>query len=530
MPFSPTTFGPDAEPFIHDTSGSLWVPFIEHDCTFGPDIFDHVMVNLLRNPNLNTPWLFRADILYDSSSGAATDGVFGTAVEPSGGGHGTHHDEPQSSVPLVAEFRDFEVERTLVRKLMPRNTRRDSPLDQTCIFLRHRESNDTQKTRSLVVYLPHETAADHMPYYHPKVRGVAHLHEWDADTNQGRISLHYWLFEDPDVDMERLRRTALMLLSVLHKHGQGRLAGYTKRVHHDVVVHQVRFQDRYLALKLKYAKELVDTWVEVTDSQKHVFEDLGIAAFLIELWSDMYGAEPNASTTNGNDSRFPGFVDIGCGNGLLVHILRQEGYAGWGFDARARKSWAVYGEKPSSPEEPEPLRRLVLLPALASPPATTTTTTISSTNGADGAGVDPNLFHDGCFPKGTFIISNHADELTPWTPILATLSESPFLVIPCCSHNLGGAKYRAPPPRDKTKGKSAYASLVDWVARIAEDCGWKVETEMLRIPSTRNSALLGRTRTMPADSVDMRHIVEKYGGTQNYFENAIRLTETESGH
>ncbi|KAL2759012.1 hypothetical protein ACRALDRAFT_1028690 [Sodiomyces alcalophilus JCM 7366] len=514
MPFSPTAFGPDAEPLIHDVSGSKWVPFLEHECSFNPDIFDQVMMNLVRNPNLNTPWLFRADILYDSRSEAVE---VEATVEPSGDGHGTHHDESHTAaVPRVAEFRDFEMERTLVRRMMPRNTRRDAPLDQTCIFLRHRSPDQPQKTRSLIVYLPHESSIEHMPFYHPKVRGVAHLHEWDADTNQGRISVHYWLFEDSPVS-ERLERTALMLLSVLHKHGHGRLAGYTKRVQHDVIVNQVRVQDRYLALKLKYAKDLVDTWAETTDPEKHVFEDLGIAAFLIELWSDMYGANKDKY------SRFPGFVDIGCGNGLLVHILLHEGYSGWGFDARARKSWAAYG-KTLSPDQPEPLQRLVLLPTLASPAIP------SSTSGDDGAGMDPTLFHDGNFPKGTFIISNHADELTPWTPILATLSESPFIMIPCCSHDLGGAKFRAPPPRDKSKSKSAYSSLVDWVARIAEDCGWKVETEMLRIPSTRNCALLGRTRTTPAASVDVQHVVEKYGGTHNYFENAIRLTETETGH
>ncbi|ROT41123.1 DUF1613-domain-containing protein [Sodiomyces alkalinus F11] len=498
MSFSPTPFAPGADPLIHDVSGSVWVPYFEHDCSFNPEIFDQVMMNLVRNPNLNTAWLFRADILYDSHSGVAADAVVETPV------------------PRIAEFMDFEVERTLVRRMMPRNTRRDSPLDQTCVFLRHREPSQPQKTRSLVVYLPHESSVERMPFYHPKVRGVAHMHEWHADTNQGRISLHYWLFEDVEVDGEKLERTALMLLSILHKHGQGQEAGYTKRVHHDVVVPQARFQDRYLALKLKYAKDLVDTWAESTDPQKHVFEDLGIAAFLIELWSDMY-----------KESGFPGFVDIGCGNGLLVHILLREGYPGWGFDARARKSWEAYG-KELSPDQPEPLKRLVLLPTLASPER------LASASRDDGApeemDMDPTLFHDGCFPKGTFIISNHADELTPWTPILATLSESPFIMIPCCSHNLGGAKYRAPPPRDKTKAKSAYSSLVDWVAQIAEDCGWKVETEMLRIPSTRNCALLGRTRTTPAASVDARHIVEKYGGTQNYFENAIRLTKAEKGH
>lgn len=38
----------------------------------------------------------------------------------------------------------------------------------------------------------------------------------------------------------------------------------------------------------------------------------------------------------------PSFVDMGCGNGLLVHILNSEGYNGVGLDVRSRKMWALY--------------------------------------------------------------------------------------------------------------------------------------------------------------------------------------------
>lgn len=36
------------------------------------------------------------------------------------------------------------------------------------------------------------------------------------------------------------------------------------------------------------------------------------------------------------------FVDMGCGNGLLVHILNSEGYHGIGLDVRSRKMWKKY--------------------------------------------------------------------------------------------------------------------------------------------------------------------------------------------
>lgn len=61
-------------------------------------------------------------------------------------------------------------------------------------------------------------------------------------------------------------------------------------------------------------------WVEETDPQKHVFEDIGIACFLICMWN----SSPPASAK-------PTFVDVGCGNGLLTHILNSEGYRGYGM-------------------------------------------------------------------------------------------------------------------------------------------------------------------------------------------------------
>lgn len=43
-----------------------------------------------------------------------------------------------------------------------------------------------------------------------------------------------------------------------------------------------------------------------------------------------------------NRFKTPSFVDLGCGNGLLVYILNQEGYPGMGIDVRKRKIWDVY--------------------------------------------------------------------------------------------------------------------------------------------------------------------------------------------
>ena len=82
---------------------------------------------------------------------------------------------------------------------------------------------------------------------------------------------------------------------------------------------------------------------------------------------------------------------------------------------------------------------------------------------------------------------------------------------------------------------SAYASLVSWVSKIASDCGWVIETEMLRIPSTRNTGLIGRNRSEAfgenGGDGDMRKLVEKYGGAAGWEENAMKLAKTTTrGH
>ncbi|TFB03750.1 hypothetical protein CCMA1212_004772 [Trichoderma ghanense] len=569
MKFQPLEIPPGTPPFFQDADNRTWVPLYSHACSFGPGIFVDKMMNLIRNPNLNSSWLFRADILYDeakatgrNSSSATSPGDTTTTTTPSSSITAVDADpdtssrpdadahaeaDAQSSArtdseirPVAVEICGMTLERTLVRRLIPRNERRDKPLEQTCLFYTSTSplvsavdsagagpgSASSASLSTLVIYTPHSPSADALPFYHPKVQGIAHLHQWDQ-SGKGTISVHFLPYPEHPVTDARLQRTAYHLLEIIDKHGHGAAEGYVKRVNHDVVIPQDRFQNRYALLKSKYARRLVDSWAEKTDPTKHVFEDLGIAAFLIELWSDMY---PEGAAA------FPGFVDIGCGNGLLVYLLTQEGYAGWGFDARERKSWAQYrtGGQPSP--SGSSLEERLLLPAMVSrgrggqgqADANLVDDDLepgrAERDPSDGSSVG--VVHDGAFAPGTFIVSNHADELTPWTPILAALSRCPFIMIPCCSHSLAGDKFRAPPPRDKTKARSTYASLVDWVSGIAEDCGWKVETEMLRIPSTRNTCLLGRTRTKEVREADVEAMVAKYGGTGGYYENVAKLIKS----
>ncbi|KAH9883657.1 hypothetical protein F4778DRAFT_765897 [Xylariomycetidae sp. FL2044] len=492
MTLVPEAFEVGAPSLIGDETGAKWVPLYHKACKFDPDIFSKVMMNLIRNPNINSSWLFRADILLDQDQ--RNSDVTAASSSPR---------------PIVAQFTDFVLRRVLVRKLIPRNTLRDQPLDQTCLTYQSNATSEVQ--RSMVVYKPHVSSQSDMPFYHPRIRGLAFLHEWNASSQQGTVSIHYHFFNNEDSSASKLVRTGLHLLTTVSKHGEGARVGYVKRVQHDTIIPQIPVQTTYARLKERYSRQLIKSWAEVTDPSKHVFEDLGIAAFLIQLWTQMYQNSP-----------FPGFVDIGCGNGLLVHILRREGYLGWGFDARKRKSWENYSEIVTEFGGKPSLRQHVLFPSIA--------------GGKQESDIqDPTLdeiktdgiVHDGLFPKGTFIISNHADELTPWTPILATISECPFIIIPCCSHDLSGKRFRAPASSIKGKMPSAYSSLVNWVSRIAAECGWKVEKEMLRIPSTRNSALIGRERSGGSGpDVDMQGLIARCGGTEGYADNAMKLVKS----
>ena len=373
----------------------------------------------------------------------------------------------------------------------------------------------------------------------------------------GTLSISYNTFISSPEGDTKLHRTGLKLLQTIHKHGQGQLGGYKKRVHHDQLIPQKNYQDTYARLKAKYGKKLTENWVEVTDPSKHVFEDLGIAAFCLELWRGMYevpvtakeaqaigGAEIDGLASGvetldvkepGSKPQFPGFVDIGCGNGLLVYILLSEGYPGSGFDARERKTWETF-----PPEVRQHLRQSLLVPELLRP---------GSTSGGDTSTEDAeNSWHPGLFPQGTFIISNHADELTAWTPLLAYLNQSAFIAIPCCSHDLAGSRFRAPDSTKAQKARalaakknnernehaarlpqqepdapgqhakpelrlqqaaetgslkrtlvhkkmaSAYSTLCAYVNALADAVGFDAEEEVLRIPSTRNHSIIGRRR------------------------------------
>ena len=532
------------------------------------------MLELVSNPNYNSSLVMRADIVWDDG-GDGDSGGSGSGGPYKLGGYGCgmmgeREGEINSDItPRGLQVRGYCLTRSLVRRIVPRNPAVDRYLLQSCLFYREHltgsgDGENNNDSGLLVIYLPHASSADEIPFYHPPVQGVAFLHKRSTYTSLSPqkispttaaaasfiISIHHLPFQttntsstpNPNSNPSRLPRILHNLLCTLTKHGSGILSGYTKRVHHDQLISRSALQDRYLHLKQTHAKRLMEGWVERTDPRKHVFEDLLIAAFLIEWWHEVYdiGDRRHKQDGQSDDCELPnqwqqqrqrrpwvGFVDIGCGNGVLVDILRREGWNGWGFDARRRKSWDVFlpatapsssSSCPSSSTSPW-LREMLLIPSiLNSAHSIIKTNPDSTTTTATPTGVEIHI-HPGIFPRHTFLISNHSDQLTGWTPLLAAQSDCPFLAIPCCSYNLSGEKFRARTPHTRNyshshncnnsspdtttatatateSGKplpqSAYAALCAWTEALTGRVGWVVEKEVLRIPSTRNTGILGR--------------------------------------
>ncbi|KAJ8262314.1 hypothetical protein GJAV_G00165060 [Gymnothorax javanicus] len=201
----------------------------------------------------------------------------------------------------------------------------------------------------------------------------------------------------------------------------------------------------YQKLKEKY-KEMVKVWPEVTDPEKFVYEDVAIATYLLVLWAEER-AEKGLTTKQS-------FVDLGCGNGLLVHILSSEGHPGKGMDIRKRKIWDMYGPQTCLEES-----------------------TITPSD-------------DFLFPDFDWIIGNHSDELTPWIPVIAARSSyaCSYFVLPCCFYDFCGKFQR------RQCKKSQYKEYIDFIANVGSVCGFNVEEDCLRIPSTKRVCLIGKTR------------------------------------
>ncbi|SJX60736.1 related to TRM44-tRNA(Ser) Um(44) 2`-O-methyltransferase [Sporisorium reilianum f. sp. reilianum] len=442
-----------------------------------------VMQSLIRHPERNSSNILRADILADtraSPSNAATQG-------------------------WVKQW-------TVRRALLPRRPNLDWRMEQDCsLFYRlrssgeHGDGHDEMKEveEAVVVYTPLIGDVTHakmdvteagamgqvpasegwIPFYHPKVRALAFhyrpsllpLCSNDSEPVFGELSISLIPFRAPLCSFppsHRLSRVGLSLLTTLHMHTWGDLHSYQKRVHHDTIVPRTLYQDLYLALKAKYAAELIAGWREATDPAKHVFEEMGIAAYLIGLWTLSYAQRGHAWR------RAVKFVDVGCGNGLLSYILAREGFSGIGLDMRARKSWALYAAHVT-------LREWTFNPS--------SLLTCSEPEWTDA-----------------WLLGNHADQLTPWLPLLAAHHRAAgFINLPCCYYALDGTRdfpllLKAQSGAQVSRNEQYLA----YVAQLHERFGWEVELDPLRIPSTKNWCFVGRRRVVVASKEEAEQKAE----------------------
>ncbi|XP_015591327.1 probable tRNA (uracil-O(2)-)-methyltransferase isoform X1 [Cephus cinctus] len=218
-----------------------------------------------------------------------------------------------------------------------------------------------------------------------------------------------------------------------------------------------KYMTLYNNLKKKYGTQMVKIWPETTDPIKFVYEDVAIATYLLLLWEKERIEKGILNKQS--------FVDLGCGNGLLVHILASEGHPGLGIDLRKRKIWDLFPKTTH-------LEVRTIVPSSSS-----------------------------LFPDTEWLIGNHSDELTPWIPVIAARSSynCRFFLLPCCAYEFDGQKYQ----RD-CAAMSQYSEYMQYLNNVCTQCGFKTNVDKLRIPSTKRICLIGWERTYSHSSSELQ--------------------------
>ena len=167
----------------------------------------------------------------------------------------------------IPSFEGLGQIRSIHRKLLPRRPGRDPPLEQYCT-LYGALAGETSYPNTLVL-TPIVEPGSSLPYYHPAVFHIAFRY---LPSNPPTLRIEVLPLPGTPTDLNsRLYRTCLALLETTHRYGWGTMSNYKKRVLHDCLVPRETYQDIYLLLRERH-KHLVDTWQEVTDPLKHVFE------------------------------------------------------------------------------------------------------------------------------------------------------------------------------------------------------------------------------------------------------------------
>ncbi|XP_011258967.1 probable tRNA (uracil-O(2)-)-methyltransferase [Camponotus floridanus] len=318
-----------------------------------------------------------------------------------------------------------------IKKLLPRNTQIFSPTLEF-IFIDKRSANVISFHK--LMNLDKQSLGPNTAYgiqHHEYGSTCINVHKSDADNCSKSCDwlrfkffprLIKWMESENDIASSKI--SSLSLISI------------------------EKYTLLYNRLKEKYGAKMVEIWPENTDPAKFVYEDIAIATYLLLLWEK--------ERLEKGTQELQSFIDLGCGNGLLVHVLSSEGHRGTGIDLRRRKIWDLFSNSTH-------LQVSTIVPS-----------------------------SETIFPGVDWIIGNHSDELTPWIPVIAARSsyECRFFLLPCCAYEFDGAKYRR-----CNAGESQYSEYMSYVKSVCEGCGFLTLVDRLRIPSTKRTCFIGWERT-----------------------------------
>ncbi|KAF9986790.1 tRNA methyltransferase 44 [Modicella reniformis] len=479
---------------VEESLSPKWYPAAKAPVPFSEDIFWSVLGRwILEAPSVIPP-IDKVEVLHDHDYSHNTDS---TKQVPSK--DISAPDAQDSRTQLLLESRiPFRIIR---RRLLPKRINKDPIMEERLYFIR--SIIMPSATTSHAIFAPKvnfstEEGSNHdeiqaisksLPFFYPKVRGFRYGYITDPeeapedrdDHNHQDQDYNYEQEEKDDVGInidttkgnkktskrlgwitldlfmagdEKAFSSKMELFKKLYKWGVNATKGFTKnRVQHDIMVPKELYLQTYARLKETHAQNWVQSWPERTDPRKFVFEDIAIASWLVALWSlerakiredreqEREQDQELVLTGDEGEERKQTFVDLGCGNGLLTHILNEEGHKGTGIDIVSRKVWTIYGAGTQ-------LEAKTIIP------------------------------NETVFANVDWIIGNHADELAPWIPIIAMRSK------PLTN------RYQF--PKGAPDGK--YKAYQDYICHIIETCGYDLQTEILRIPSTKNVALVGMTK------------------------------------
>ncbi|KNC50509.1 uncharacterized protein AMSG_00670 [Thecamonas trahens ATCC 50062] len=341
----------------------------------------------------------------------------------------------------------------LLRVLVSKRPDKDAELAELVTLER---AGDAAAT---VVYVP-LCPTDAVPFYYPRAVwwriDYAALAAGASDSNdddgegvlRGEIEVRA-AFAAPDAAAAFSKHGPFLAKKAV-SFANGTQVGRKKKYIFDTVVPRSVYSARRAEIKERYAQALMDGWAEATDPGKHVFEDVSIAAYMVCL--------VEALRSRGAPATDVDIIDLGCGNGVLVHLLVEEGVRVVGVDCQVRKSWTAPSLFSSAAQAS--LMHKVLQP---------------SSMELTELGVTSALL----------LLGNHADELSPWIPFLARDWGVPhFALIPCCTHTFDGRFTR----RDPDKGR--YATYCEWLVNVAHAAGFDLVREHMRLPSTKNVVML----------------------------------------